>query len=243
MAPKKRNHNGHLIPFAILFVAVLLAYRQRGTAADAVKHAADAASDIPSGSDSTPTTTYTTPYPYALPTRVGPPVGRQLPVHVFAFLSRLPSYLLPIITYPFYVARIALPYLLYPLRILLQLVLTILSPFILLIQETYRILILIPVETTLSIGRALYPFYLFGAVAILFGAIVGSCGGALHKALVTNAINPVGDELKSEVHAGLVRVVDGKAGVRKSERRRVSPKEYLDPVKQEDLRDWRETVW
>jgi hypothetical protein len=241
MAPNTRNNNnnGHLFTLFVLFVAVLLAYRQRNVAVDAVNRASEAFS---SATADHPSATHTaTPSP----SRTGTPVRRQLPQHVLAFLSQLPAMLLPMVTYPFYITMAILPYLIYPLHLVLQAVLTILSPLILLLQETYRILILLPMNFVLSIGRTLYPFYLFGAVAVLFGALMGSCGGVVHRALVSKALKPVGDEWKEEVHSGVVRVVDGKSGLRQ-ERRRAHREDYdrdRHPVKEEDLRGWRDSVW
>lgn len=58
--------------------------------------------------------------------------------------------------------------------------LTVLSPLLLLLQETYRIIVLLPMCFVIYIRQTLYLFYLFGEVAILFGTGMRPYSGVLH---------------------------------------------------------------
>jgi hypothetical protein len=253
-----------MITLGILFIAVLLAYRQRDTALQAAKKAAEATAgsfDSPKSSSSNPY------YPGGshAPTQGAPnPPKRELPQVIFRLFSKIPSpfpYIWSSIKYLFHLV-ISLAYLLSPLVVqpllgLWHILQVIFSPLITLIQALNYYLILIPMGVALAIGRTLYPLYVLGIAAILFGGIVGAFGGWIHWGLVSPVTVKKSHDVQGDVHREIRRLVDGKSGLKRDEKKkgrvtRTGNEEYemashmgagMSRVKEEQLRGWRESVW
>lgn len=118
-------------------------------------------------------------------------------------------------------------------------------------------LVLIPFGIALSVGRTLYPLYVFAAVAVLLGGVLGAFGGWLHW-VTSPFVGKAGVDVKSEVHREITQLVDGKTAVRREQRAREKGKgrraeeetevqsrqrRGMNPVKQEELHDWRNNAW
>ncbi|KIM24809.1 hypothetical protein M408DRAFT_331620, partial [Serendipita vermifera MAFF 305830] len=194
---------------------------------------------------------------------------RELPNEAFKLLAKIPSpfpYIYRFIVYTFHVfvsIFIALsPLIIVPLKALWHLLVVIFTPVVTLLEALNYYLVLIPFGIAMSIGKALYPLYVFGMVAVLLGGAVGAFGGWLNW-VTSPQIGKVGTEVKGEIHREITQLVDGKAGVRREQRMRddkgkgrrregANEEEYdlqsrrasgMTRGKQEELQDWRDTVW
>lgn len=248
-----------MITLGILFIAVLLAYRQRDTTLPAAKKVARSTSEPFDTPISSPSNRY---YPGESHARDTP--KRALPQEAFKLFSKIPSpfpYIWGSIKHLFYLVT-SLVYFLSPLvvRPLLgfwHAILVILSPLITLLQALNYYLILIPMGMAMAIGRTLYPLYVLAAAAILFGGIIGAFGGWIHWGLVTPVTVKKSWEVQGEVHREIRQLVDGKSGLRRDEKKkgrasRTREDEYemnshvgagMSRVKEQQLRGWREDVW
>ena len=253
-----------MITLGILFIAVLLAYRQRDTALQAAKKVAETTAGSFDPPKSSPSNPYYPSTSHA-PTPGAPSQPkRELPQVIFRLFSKIPSpfpYIWSSIKYLFHLS-VSLVYLLSPLVVqpllgLWHILLVIFSPLITLIQALNYYLILIPLGVALAIGRTLYPLYVFGIAAILFGGIVGAFGGWIHWGLVSPLTVRKSQDVQGEVHREIRRLVDGKSAVRRDDKRkgratRTGNEEYgmashvgagMSRVKEEQVRGWRESMW
>ncbi|KAG8855947.1 hypothetical protein FRB91_001467 [Serendipita sp. 411] len=265
--PRNGQKPGYLFTMAVLFVAVLITYRQRKPAMEAVKQAAGAASDAlfnnngdsqpnpyyPGNSDHQTGQGHNPFFPNANPQRTSTlEPRRQLPREVFRLLSKIPSpfpYIWAFILWQVHAFRtvfgFVLPLVIEPIRIIYSILLVILDPIIVLLVAVYHYTVEIPMGIALAISRALYPFYIFAMTAILFGGLVGACGGLLHGGIVGPWTGRKSKQVNEELHQGAQRLVEGRG-------RRHIPSRIgnegrdaggLNRIKEEDLREWRDEVW
>ncbi|CCA74034.1 hypothetical protein PIIN_07988 [Serendipita indica DSM 11827] len=229
------KRNNHLFTLAVLFIAVLLAYRQRNKNPPYTPPSTTDNIYYPSPTTATTASTMThLPHPHISE-------ARQLPKQVFALLSRIPSPLPLIWALIIWIYHLILS-ISTPIRIVFDALSVIFAPIILLLSATYHYLVAIPTGIALSIGRTLYPLYVFAATAILFGALVGACGGMLHGGIVkpwSNAKTREADEAIDTAFAHPHRPDQRRQG-----------DAYADDgfvrVKQEDVDDiqrWRQQAW
>ena len=247
-----------MITLGILFIAVLLAYRQRNSALEAAKTIADAAS----GPFHSPTPSSSNP---SYPTQSHAPARgtsrRDFSTELFwKILSPLP-YLWQFTLYLFrqtvFFAYLLSPLLVQPLLGLWHMILVLLSPMIILLQALNYYLILIPMGIALGIGRTLYPLYVFAMVAVLFGGVIGALGGWFHWGLISPVTGKTSIEVQGEIHREIRQLVDGKAALKRgrkgkgrsagTEREEFGMSGHMEPgmsrVKEEELRGWRDSVW
>jgi hypothetical protein len=274
--------NRRLLTLSVLFVAVLIAYRQRnapaktGTTSNVKDHSEPGTNRYyPKDTHSHHDTSrfaeeirrsteshysfedpiYTTipgahrnSYGQGNPHMPHSPIGRQLPKEVFKFLHRLPFIVFPyiyrIIASIFHgiyvVILFLLPIVIQPLKLLFGTLSTLLQPMITLLQGLYQYLVLVPLGVALYFGGLLYPFYVFGVVAILVGGFFGACGGLIHGGLIGPWTGDKRKEAKEEVHREMEELLEGRG--RGRDRASIKPAK-LSKGKERDLRGWREGVW
>ncbi|KZV88272.1 hypothetical protein EXIGLDRAFT_772890 [Exidia glandulosa HHB12029] len=93
----------------------------------------------------------------------------------------------PVLNLAFSVLLYTLSLLAAPIIFLVHVVLAALAPFILVVQTTLYVFVLVPWNFVAAVARALYPLYMFCAVACLVGVLLGY-GGSLVQKLVNSLI-------------------------------------------------------
>ncbi|KAG8799738.1 hypothetical protein FRC17_007056 [Serendipita sp. 399] len=243
----------------VLFIAVLYAYRQRKTAVEAVKQAAEAATGafLHTGEESRTNRYYPADPGHQTSQGQSPyfpntnPVGtsslkprRELPREVFRLLSKIPSPLPYIWSFILWLVHavatvfgFVTPLVTKPISLLYSALLIVFDPVIVLLVAVYHYVVKVPMGIALAIANALYPLYLFAMTAILFGGLVGACGGLLHGGIVGPWTGRKTKEVNEVLHKDIQRLTQRRG------REHSNDTIGFDHIKEEDLRGWRDEVW